>query len=442
MTYTNQSERINNLSKNQKFNLFQLDGISIYIFVFSLFYCFGLMRIKDPNIPSKYTAIFPFLLLLLYIVGRLDRIQMNKFDPIVTWLGLILPLIILCFGTTTGLVNIEETYSVYFLGDFYTFFQFIILGFAFSVKKIERYSSQIFCSFLIAIAIIWITEFLFSFYYYSHVDITAKAKFTPPNLLLFVASCWLLFSKRRVLFLPLVLIQLFLYAASGYRFSFVIALFLILWILSLNLRNLFKIKFMFIFITLFLTLFFFVNSIGPLRLKTLEYLSRPVSELMHTTSFKTHLYEGLDALEGLKKRSMGEFIFGKGNGALYQPGEKIDVASFLVSGAVTPKGIHHIHMSPFMFFFRYGLLGFLWYWVLFLFVFAKILIFSFRYVRRTGTSGNIRENDYLIICYFYLASLMLGSLMGNVFIYPHFPLTLYLASCLEKIIKKKDEGRF
>ena len=419
-----------------------LTGISIYILIFSITYSVGMLFAQSPNLPPKSAVIPPTIFLLLYIVGRLDKIEMNKFKSIVRYIGFTVPFIILYLGSIIGLINIKETYPIYFFGDFYAVFQFVILWLAFSEKKNEQYSSQIFYCYLIAITVLYIVEFFVSLYHYSYIDVTAKARFNPPNYLLFVTVCWLFFSKKKWRLFPLVLGLLFLYASAGFRVSLIIAIFILITIASLNWRHVLSANTILILV---LPLIIFVLALDHSQLFKLRstaevektFIQYKKGILYQTHSFQTHLYEGIDSYNELIDRgSIVEILFGKGHGAMFQP----VILTPEDSHKVTEKGIHHIHTAPAMFFFRYGILGFFWYLILFVFVGIKTLKYFLSYLKARNLTTIFEVNDYVIICYLYLFSMMLGSIMGNVFTLPFVPFTFYLANSLEMASTRQVTG--
>jgi hypothetical protein len=109
-------------------------------------------------------------------------------------------------------------------------------------------------------------------------------------------------------------------------------------------------------------------------------------------------------------------FFGNGHGALYK---KYVCADLEVN--LTPKGTHNIHVSPVLFFFRYGLVGLAWYFALLLYALKKTKKMLF--LRKPALVDN-----HEAISVFYLLSLLIASFMGNSFIYLNIPVAFYLTA--------------
>ena len=140
---------------------------------------------------------------------------------------------ILVVGTVVGLFNIRKTYPLYFIGDFYVIFQFILLGLVFSFKSVTRHKEKILWYFVISQTIIYISSF-----YFTYTDYLADLnRFASPNLLFIVVFGWFAFYRGKFLSLFILLGLLTMSAMSGFRYAFAVSVLMTLLIGTISLKK-------------------------------------------------------------------------------------------------------------------------------------------------------------------------------------------------------------
>jgi len=342
------------------------------------------------------------------------------------WLGIILPFLILTAGSIIGIYNLPDSYLLYFVGDFYVISQFIIIGCIFSLKKMQDYSDRIFWGYFAAMVVVSISEFYFSYTkHYADVD-----RFVPFDILFVITCAWFAFYRLR--FVPLVLLigLVASYARSGMRLGFFLSVFMPCLIFFASRRKIFRadvrvLRGAIVIIAAAAVAWFYAPEVASL--KTISRIRGTFQgQEGEMVGVNSRFSEAKTAISEQLSKPVIEVIFGSGHGGLYKKFVAWDLAVNL-----TPKGTHNIHMSPALFFFRYGLLGFAWYLLILLYAISRATRIMF--LQRGETI-----NDCMAISNLYLCALLLSSIIGqNNFIYMDIPIMLYLTANYEKAHRSK-----
>ncbi|HBG46840.1 MAG TPA: hypothetical protein DDW94_07610 [Deltaproteobacteria bacterium] len=369
------------------------------------------------SIVPKYAVTIPGFILLFILAAEAGQVELKKLPKASRWLGIRIPMAILFFGSVIGLYKLGDTYPVYFFGDFYVIAQFIVVGMVFSLKRIERQTDRIFWGYFLSIAVISVAKFYFSFTkYYAEVG-----RFIPFDNLLVITSAWFAFYRLKVSALAVLSIFLVLSAMSGMRLGFFLSLLMTMVVIFIARENVLSLNRVTLAAALLLLLAV-VNLSAASSFKTVERLfgayEMNEEEMISTTS---RFSEASAAVTEQMNNPIFNVLFGNGHGALYR-----EYVFWDLEVNMTPKGTHNIHISPALFFFRYGLLGLAWYLMIFFYAISKAKRMLFL---RSG--GYV--NDCRVISSLYLCSMLLSSFLGqNNFIYMDIPIMLYLTGIYEE----------
>ncbi len=368
------------------------------------------------TIVPKYSVGVSMVMLVFLLLAGAARINVRRLTGACRWLGIRLPVLILSFGLVIGIYKLDDTYPVYFLGDVYVIAQFILIGLIFSIKGIEKHADRIFWGYLASISIVSVAKFYFSYTkYYADVN-----RFIPFDNLLVIACAWFAFHRLKVL--PFIVLSVFLLlsAMSGMRLGFFLSLLMTMLVMFTARKKILSLN----RVTLaafVLVVLAAVNLSAMSSFKTIDRLAGAyqfeAEEMISTTS---RFGEASAVINEQMNNPVFNILFGNGHGALYR-----EYIFWDLEVNMTPKGTHNIHISPALFFFRYGLLGLAWYLMVLLYAVsrAKSVVFPGK-----GEAAN----DCMAISSLYMCSMLLSSFLGqNNFIYMDIPVMLYLTGIYE-----------
>lgn len=352
--------------------------ISYGIFLISTLFCtFILMLEKGPKkIKNKFLLWFPALILLIPYSIIQNNLTLNYFMSDLSAILLIISVLI-CAERVAPKI---EKYGIHRI-VFYIFFASIIgvlIGDDFWNARYEP------------------LHYILAVFLFSKLLVTKS----------------IITSKYLVL---LVLIVGFNFI-SGERSTVVLTMFLIL-SLSFSLKNKLSI---FAFLSLSLTtIFYLINNIELGRFMLLA------SE-QGDTSLLGRFYEVKDIVRHFDKNgSLYNYFFGFGYSATYQPfnfiGTNLNLDSF--------GNVHHAHFTPVLIYFRYGLIGFLFY--------AWLFYLAIKYYLLVLTSKT--KNFLFIFSVTLLLIFLIDSLLRSVLIDPVFYFSLLLFIYVHQKFKENPE---
>ena len=377
----------------------------------------------------RYAVVVPSILLLFIITAEVANIDIKRLSANTRCLGIILPFIMLIIGTIIGIYNLDDTFPLYFVGDFYVIAQFIIIGLIFSLKNIQNYADKIFWGYFAAMIITSMAELYFS--YTKHL--VAANRFIPFDILFVITCAWFAFYHLR--FFPfIVLIGLLIsYAMSGMRLGFGLSVLMTCFVIFASRNKIYFVNkevIIGIIIVVILAVAAWLNVSKITSLRTIVRIKGTFQKKDYElVGVNSRFREAKNVISQQMNNPVFNIIFGNGHGALYKGYVAWDLAVNL-----TDKGTHTIHMTPVTFFFRYGLLGLTWYLLVFFYAILKakriILLRKHEVV-----------NDCMAISNLYLCSMLLSSIIGqNNFIYMDIPIMLYLAASYERIERDNFKG--
>ncbi|MBI5343728.1 MAG: hypothetical protein HZB83_00045 [Deltaproteobacteria bacterium] len=377
----------------------------------------------------KYAVSVPAVLVFILLLAEAARVNIRRLAWSARWLGIYLPFFILVFGILAGVYRFSETYPVYFIGDCYVIGQFILLGLIFALKGIDRYADKIFWGFFTATIVTSFSASYFSYTkFYAAVD-----RFIPFDILFVITSAWFAFYRNKLLGLLVLGVLLVMAAMSGMRLGFFLMVMMPLFIMTVARRKIFAVNRVSLaaFIMVILAVIFAVFNAE--KLSSLSTIDRFIG----TFEGSEHQMVSVNSRYGEASTAIMEqlngppffVIFGNGHGALYK-----EVVSWDLEVNLTPKGTHNIHVSPALFFFRYGVPGIAWYVLLILYA-AK------RTVRMLFLSQAGPVNDCAAINALYLFAMLMSSILGqNNFIYMNIPVAFFLNAVYERLAQGQYAG--
>ena len=377
-------------------------------------------------ITPRYAVILPFLGLVSVVAVEAARINVGRLATRIRWLGIILPLLLLVAGTIIGIYNINDTYWLYFAGDFYILAQFVIIGLIFSLRNVQKYSDRIFWGYFVATIITSLARFYFS--YTKHY--AAVGRFIPFDILFVITCAWFAFYRLR-LFPLILLVGLFTsYATSGTRLGLSLSVLMICLIIYTARKRIFSGNRKAVVVIISLLILAAVVWIKAPRIASLRTISRITGTFeekdYELVGIKSRFKEAKTVIEQLITKPYLNIIFGMGHGALYQ-----GYVAWDLEVNRTEKGTHAIHITPVTFLFRYGLFGLAWYMLILFYAISKAQ-------RVVLLQEGETVNDGMAISNLYLCAMLLSSIIGaNNFIYMDIPIMLYLTANYEKAHRNK-----
>ncbi|MBI5238012.1 MAG: hypothetical protein HY887_06280 [Deltaproteobacteria bacterium] len=377
----------------------------------------------------KYAVSVPAVMVFLLLLAEADRVNIRRLAWSVRWLGIYLPSFILVFGILAGIYGFSETYPVYFIGDCYVIGQFVLIGLIFALKGIDRYADRIFWGFFAATIV---TSFSASYFSYTKFYAAAD-RFIPFDILFVITSAWFAFYRNKLLGLFVLGALLVMAAMSGMRLGFFLMVMMPLFIMVAARRKMLavnRVSLAAFIMVLIAAVFAAFNAEKVSSLSTIDrFIGTFEGSERQMVSVNSRYSEAKTAIMEQLNGPPFFVIFGNGHGALYK-----ELVSWDLEVNLTPKGTHNIHVSPAMFFFRYGVPGIAWYVLLILYAARRTMKMLF--LRQAGP-----VNDCAAINALYLFAMLMSSILGqNNFIYMNIPVALFLNDAYEKPAQGRYAG--
>ena len=290
--------------------------------------------------------------------------------------------------------------GIYFLSDFLLISAVILSAMLFSSLSNEKVIEKLFYTMLF----VGFVAYLLALLHYLGSDIK---RFQSPPVILVSLSIYVFFTThsvilKKIAFLIMVSL-LVLSLLSGERTNFVITC-VAIFVLFISLgsdkrgRKIFKL--------LFIVLLLLIGGFLSLDYIANETRFKSVSGGEIDISLLSRFIEAKDAIGYMFSiDNVFVYLLGFGHGGVYEVNEYIGSDLNLVDGIYS----HHIHITPVLFFFRYGLLGFLLYLYLIFLVLKRLKSVFFR---------KCHPHYKVIVTVVFL--FLIDSLFRNVLVSPFF----------------------
>ncbi len=381
-------------------------------------------------IVPKYSVAVLALMYSLLIAAEAGKMNIRRLPWSARALGVHFPLFILIVGALIAVYRLPLTYPVYVLGDCFVIGQFVMLGLIFSLRGIEKQADLIFWGFFVSTIITSLAAFYFSYtFYYAEAG-----RFIPFDILFVIAAAWYAFYRRSLVALIILSVLLAMAAMSGMRLGFFLMFMMTFFVMFVARKRVVRINRISLAGFALVAIFAVFAAFNASKIESMRTIARFAGtfegDKLELVSVNSRQQEAATAVHEQLAGSPFFVLFGNGHGALYK-----GLVSWDLAVNLTPKGTHNIHVSPALFFFRYGIPGIAWYVLLILYGTKRAVKILFM---RPGSV----VNDRALINALYLFAMLMSSILGqNNFIYSNIPVALFLDATYEKLAEGRHAAK-